>query len=74
MKTSLLLETVADIAYLAGTEKYYSGDSRGDMSDFISWAKEFEKLHKNTNWEENDYIIEVEEFTKEKLKEAVEFR
>jgi hypothetical protein len=63
-----LLETVADIAYIAGTKKYYSGDSRADINDFIYWATQFEKIHINTEWGNEDYIIAIENFTNEKLK------
>jgi len=62
-----LLETVADIAYIAGTKAYYSGDSRSDMDEFIWLAKQFEKLHGRTDWGTNDYIIAIEDYTNEKL-------
>ncbi len=69
-----LCEVVADIAYIAGLKKYYSGDSRIDMDDFISWAEEFEKKWKGKKWGEddtqNDYILEVEKFTDAKIKQA----
>ncbi len=62
-----LLETVADIAYMAGQQGYYSGDSRRDMADFIFWAKTFQKKHRETEWEIVDYILLIEEFTNEQL-------
>lgn len=62
-----LFETIADIAYIAGVEGYYSGDSRADISDFIWWAKEFEKLHFDTNWGDKNYMLEVEDYVKMKL-------
>ena len=49
MNNLKLLETVADISYIAGCKKYYSGNSRVDISEYIIWAKEFEK--KSTNRE-----------------------
>ena len=63
-----LLETVADIAYLAGVQRFYSGNSRQDMANFIWWAREFELLHAHTTWEEVDYMLAVEAFAKEKLR------
>lgn len=63
-----LLETVADIAYLAGVQRFYSGNSRQDMANFIWWAREFELLHAHTAWEEADYMLAVEAFAKEKLR------
>jgi hypothetical protein len=62
-----LLETVADIAYIAGYHQHYSGDSRVDMSDYIVWAKEFEETIKNTDWDESDYMLFVEKFAYNKL-------
>lgn len=62
-------ETIADIAYLAGQYGYYSGDSRADMQHFVYLAKQFEHLHKNTDWEggDLDYMTEIESFAKEQL-------
>lgn len=62
-----LLETVADIAYLAGHKGFYSGDSRADMLDFIIWAKDFEDIHKNTIWDDQNYMLAIEAFANEKL-------
>lgn len=67
-KLNLLLEAVADIAYIAGHKKYYSGDSRQDMAAFISWAKEFEKIHHSTDWDQEDYMLAIEAFAESKLK------
>ena len=30
-----LFEAIADISYIAGYEKYYSGDSRIDIKDYL---------------------------------------
>ena len=68
MKKHKLLETVADIAYIAGQQKFYSGNSRADISEFIYWAHEFEKKNLKTNWDESDYILTIEEFTNEKMR------
>jgi len=67
MKNKKLHETIADIAYIAGHRRYYSGDSHMDMSDFIYWATEFEKVNKVTEWGERDYMIEIEEFANKKI-------
>ena len=67
MKNNKLLETIADISYLAGECKFHSGDSRADVSEFVRWAIEFEKENTKTNWDEKDYILSVESFTLEKL-------
>jgi hypothetical protein len=68
MRKTKILETIADIAYIAGYHKYYSGDSRLDASLFLEWATEFEKLHHKTAWEQKDYISLIEEFTENKIK------
>jgi len=70
MSNRKILEAVADIAYTAGYKKYSSGDSRQDVSDFIWWAEEFEKTHLSTDWGEEDYILMIDKFARQKLKEA----
>lgn len=66
-KQRSLHESIADIAHIAGSNKYYSGDSRKDINDFIAWAKEFEKLNKGRDWDEDDYISVIESFTLDKI-------
>lgn len=61
-----LLETVADLAYLAGAAGYYSGDSRRDTDNIIGWAKEFEALNKGREWD-GEYMEEIESFFKTKI-------
>lgn len=69
-------ETIADIAYMAGTHHYYSGDSRADMQTFIHLADKFEEEHKGVDWNSEakedddapDYITSVEEFFNENLR------
>ncbi len=68
MKNQKMLETLADIAYIAGDMKYFSGDSRADINCFISWANEFEKINAKTNWDEVDYILAIEAFASAKIK------
>jgi hypothetical protein len=63
-----LLEALADIAYLAGQKGFFSGDSRNDINEFITWAKEFEAVHEDTNWDEVDYLTAIEAFTENKLR------
>lgn len=65
---SKLLEALADIAYLAGQKGFFSGDSREDIAEFISWAREFETVHEDTNWDEVDYYDTLEAFTLNKLR------
>jgi len=67
MSKRKLMETVADISYIAGTKNYFTGDSRANISEFIFLAQQFEKAHKGTNWNEVDYISAVENFTREQL-------
>lgn len=64
-----LLETVADISYYAGQLGYYSGDSRADINSFIFWAREFEFLHKVTDWDEENYMLAIEDFSHKKVQE-----
>ncbi len=64
-----LLEAIADIANIAGRAKYYGGDSRQDIADFIEWGKEFAKLHRDNDWIKDDYIETIGRFTTAKLNE-----
>lgn len=63
-----LLEAVADIAYIAGQRGFFSGDSREDIAEFIRWAREFEAIHEETDWDETDYQDALEVFTDNKLR------
>lgn len=68
-----LCEALSDIAYIAGENKYYSGDERKDRADFIEWAKEFEKINEGVQWginSEIDFPDAIEEFAYTKIKEA----
>jgi len=70
-KTYSLCEAVADIAYIAGENKYYTGDSRHDNLAFITWAVEFEEINNGVKWgiDSNiDYIDAITSFTEDKLK------
>lgn len=65
-----LCEAVADIAYIAGQQNFYSGDSRSDISTFIEWAKEFERINNSIQWgvdEGMDYIDAIYSFTIKKI-------
>jgi len=65
-----LCEAVADISFIAGERKYYSGNSREDISNFISWAKEFEKINKAVEWGVNskeDYFESIYRFASYKM-------
>jgi len=70
MENKKMNETIADISYIAGCRRYYSGDSRIDMSVFINWAKEFEEMNKNEVWENRDYMLEIELFANQKINTA----
>jgi hypothetical protein len=63
-----LFESIADIAFMAGQRGFASGDSRADIAQFIEWAKEFETVNEDTNWDEEDYITTLEAFINTKLR------
>lgn len=46
-KTREIMEAAIDIAYAAGSSRYYGGDSREDVSDMVQWAIEFESTRKD---------------------------
>ena len=67
MENIKLHEAIADISYIAGNRRYYSGNSRIDMLELTNWAKEFEEINKNEVWDERDYMIEIESFANKKI-------
>ena len=71
MNDKKLLETVADISYIAGQKQHYSGNSRYDIAEFISWAKEFEKMHNGTDWDNEDYMLTIELYANNKIEHAI---
>jgi transcriptional regulator with XRE-family HTH domain len=70
MESNKLHEAIADISYIAGYRRYYSGDSRIDITDFINWANEFEDINKFEDWSNRDYMLEIELFADQKINEA----
>lgn len=61
-----LCEAVADIAYIAAKHNYHTNDSRFMIHQFISWAEEFEYLHKEIAWgitPRLDYVNSIYYFT-----------
>lgn len=67
MMDERLIETVADIAYIFGSQGYFSGDSRADIQEVIYLAKEFEK--QNSDWEKVDYLNLIHDYSYSKLQE-----
>lgn len=67
-----LKEVLADIAYEAGAIRYgIKGNSRSAIKDIISWADKFMEIHKDTNWEEVDYIETVYAYVVDKIDKAM---
>jgi len=71
-----LLETVADIAWLAGRVRHHRGDSREDVQTYVSWAREFEAgrtilpdgtEHYPGNSGQHDYMSAISDFATAKL-------
>lgn len=67
MMDEKLIETVADIAYIFGSQGYFSGDSRADIQEVIYLAKEFEK--QMNDWEKLDYLSLINDYSNSKLQE-----
>ena len=72
MHNQKLYEAIADIAYQAGEQNFYTGDSRADVSEFIRWAEQFETENINTDWDSSDYILAIDAFATLKIREASE--
>ena len=67
MENQKIMEVVADISFIAGEMKYFTGNSRADVSNFILWAKQFQKNYTKTDWNEVDYILEIQKFAINKI-------
>lgn len=64
------VEVLVDIAYIAGEEGLFQDrDSRVVNRLIISWACEFARLHKDTDWSETDYLDIIYSFTGNKIEE-----
>jgi len=63
MKNQFLLETLADISFIAGENIFFTGDSRNDVLQFILWARKFRTLHSKTNWDEVNYLLTIQDYT-----------
>ena len=64
------VEVLVDIAYIAGEEGLVQDrDSRAVNRLIISWACEFARLHKDTDWSETDYLDIIYSFTGDKIEE-----
>ncbi|WP_182423868.1 hypothetical protein [Bacteroides fragilis] len=69
-------EVLADIAYNAGAEHLadkYEIDSRALVKEMVSWADSFMKLHRYTDWEKNDYILTIDAFAEQKIKQFIKY-
>jgi hypothetical protein len=62
------LETLVDIAWLAGAKRFHSGNSRDDIDTIIRWANEFNAAWVQTDT--NDYMEDIEDFALKKLADA----
>lgn len=65
---SSFYEILANIAYIAGTKQYSSGDKGKDIMDFIYWTIEYRQGYENTSRSDyNDLSQTVEDFLKSKI-------
>lgn len=64
---SLFLDTLTDISIYIGSKQLNFEDSHKRNALVRQWAEEFIELHTDTDWQNNDYMSVVTEFTEEKL-------
>ena len=67
-KTQSLLETLFQITYEMGFQKFYSGNTMADMATAIEMAQRFEQEHKDTDWDQEDWLSATSEFIEEEIK------
>ena len=66
------VEVLVDIAYIAGEKGLFKDrDSRAVNKLIINWACEFARLHKDTDWNETDYLDVIYSFASDKIKEEL---
>ena len=63
-----LLETLFQITYEMGFRKFYSGNTMADMATAIEMAERFEQEHKDTDWDQEDWLSATSEFIEEEIK------
>ena len=63
-----LLETLFQISYEMGFQKFYSGNTMADMMAAIEMAQRFEQEHKDTDWDQEDWLSATSEFIEEEIK------
>lgn len=51
----------------AGNEKLSDTDSITWKQMFVGWANEFEVIYADTDWDQNDYLEEIEKFAQQKI-------
>ena len=62
-----LLETLFQISYEMGFQKFYSGNTMADMMAAIEMAQRFEREHKDTDWDQEDWLSATSEFIEEEI-------
>ena len=62
-----LLETAFQITYEMGFRKFYSGNTMADMAMAIDLAKRFEREHKDTDWDQEDWLSATSEFIEKEI-------
>ena len=51
-----------------GFQKFYSGNTMADMMAAIEMAQRFEQEHKDTDWDQEDWLSATSEFIEEEIK------
>lgn len=71
METILnLQEVIADIAINIPNElKELEHDSRFLTKEIVGWGEEFCSMNQTNDWQESDYLLEVDAFAERKFKE-----
>ena len=41
---------------------------------FVDWSNEFETIHSGTDWDLNDYLDEIEKYSKKKILDYAEIK
>ena len=70
LNQDLLHRTIADIAYNIGWEHHDEMDNKKMVEHIVDWAKEFEKIYRQSDWENTaDYLEAVDDFCSNKIAE-----
>ena len=66
-----MLETLFQITYEMGFQKFYSGNTMADMATAIEMAQRFEQEHKDTDWDNEDWLLAIDNYSRHSIQQLM---